>query len=70
MDRGPAGATFRGYSVRTERWRYTEWDDGNRGRELYDERRDPAEAVNLADDPAHRQVVVDMQRVLRSARGR
>ena len=68
--RGPAGSTFKGYSVRTERWRYTEWDDGNRGRELYDERRDPGEAVNLADDPAHRQVVLDMQRALRNVRGR
>lgn len=40
-----------GRSVRTERYRYTEWEGGNRGRELYDHASDPAEQVNLADDP-------------------
>ena len=30
----PPNATFMGYSVRTEQWRYTEWDDGARGVEL------------------------------------
>ena len=27
---------YLGRSVRTERWRYTEWDGGKRGAELYD----------------------------------
>ena len=27
---------FMGYSVRTEKWRYTEWEGGKRGAELYD----------------------------------
>ena len=52
--RGPANATFMGYSVRTEQWRYTEWDEGKRGVELYNEVKDPDELRNLADDPAHR----------------
>ena len=26
-----------GYSIRTERWRYTEWLEGKAGRELYDQ---------------------------------
>ena len=42
-----------GYSIRTEKWRYTEWDDGKRGTELYDESDDPAEMRNLAADPKH-----------------
>src|SRR5690606_16632646 len=40
-----------GRSVRTERWRYTEWDYGREGIQLYDHRKDPHEYVNLADDP-------------------
>ncbi|NWG13992.1 MAG: sulfatase-like hydrolase/transferase [Acidobacteria bacterium] len=44
---------FVGKSVRTERWRYTEWDEGRRGVELYDHRRDPGELHNLADDPRY-----------------
>jgi hypothetical protein len=42
-----------GRSVRTERWRYTEWDDGKKGVQLYDEINDPKEYVNLAEDPRH-----------------
>ena len=35
-------------SVRTERWCYTEWDEGRRGVELYDLQADPREPKNLA----------------------
>ena len=39
-----------GYSLRTARYRYTEWGrDGAGGAELYDRDRDPEELVNLAD---------------------
>lgn len=41
-----------GYSLRTPRWRYTEWDEGKQGRELYDHDGDPRELTNLADQPA------------------
>lgn len=41
---------FQGRSVRTERWRYTEWDDGRRGVELYDYTTDPGETRNLAGE--------------------
>lgn len=41
-----------GRSVRTKRWRYTEWGiDGEAGVELYDHSRDPGEYYNLADQP-------------------
>ncbi|HLJ15999.1 MAG TPA: sulfatase [Bryobacteraceae bacterium] len=36
-----------GKSIRTPRWRYTEWDDGSRGAELYDHEHDPYELKNL-----------------------
>ncbi len=42
-----------GRTVRTERWRYTEWKDGAEGTELYDQKKDPYEYRNLANDPAY-----------------
>jgi uncharacterized sulfatase len=37
-------------TIRTARWRYTEWDEGRRGAELYDHDRDPRELSNLAGE--------------------
>ncbi|MCA9063775.1 MAG: sulfatase [Planctomycetaceae bacterium] len=51
------GSPVMGRSVRTERWRYTEWDGGEAGRELYDHQNDPSEFDNLADQPEHRQLI-------------
>jgi iduronate 2-sulfatase len=59
-----------GYSVRTETWRYTEWDNGNRGVELYNEVDDPNEMQNLAVDPKHRKTVAEMQHLLRRVIGK
>ncbi len=56
----PAGA-FMGRSVRTERWRYTEWDQGRAGVELYDHDADPEEMKNIAADPQQAAVVADMK---------
>lgn len=42
-----------GYSIRTERWRYTEWLRGNAGKELYDHANDPDEIHNLALIPEY-----------------
>ncbi len=40
-----------GRTVRTDRWRYTEWEGGASGVELYDHQRDQGEYHNLANDP-------------------
>lgn len=66
-DQTPAGPPVMGRSVRTERWRYSEWDDGRLGRELYDHDHDPHEYRNLADDPAKAQVVSEMKGLLKKA---
>ena len=68
--RGNAANGFMGYSVRTEAWRYTEWDEGKRGSELYDEKADPSELRNLAADPNRAKVVAELQRLLRNVRGK
>jgi len=58
---------FFGYSLRTPRWRYTEWDEGRRGRELYDHEADARELTNLADDSAHAETVDQLSQQLRDA---
>jgi iduronate 2-sulfatase len=54
-----------GRSVRTERWRYTEWNYGKEGAELYDHDRDPNEWHNLAEIPKHQKMRAEMQKLLR-----
>lgn len=58
---------FFGYTLRTARWRYTEWDEGKRGRELYDHDTDPGELTNLAEKPAHAATVAELSPQLRAA---
>lgn len=55
---------FMGYSVRNERYRYTEWDSGKKGVQLYDYDTDPNELKNLADDPKHADIVKQMKALL------
>ena len=50
-----------GFSVRTDRWRYTEWDEGKDGAVLHDMDKDPAETTNLAADPAHAATVTNLK---------
>ncbi len=57
-------AEYTGYSLRTERYRYTEWDGGRHGVQLYDLDADPKEAKNLASDPKHADTVAELKRRL------
>ena len=56
--------TYPGYSVRTARWRYNEWDRGEQGRELYDYENDPFEYNNLADDPEYAEIQQEMKALM------
>lgn len=56
--------TIMGRSVRIERWRYTEWDNGNAGVELYDHSKDEGEFTNLANDPAYKQEIDKLSALL------
>ena len=67
VSRGGGAKQFFGYSLRTPRWRYTEWDEGAKGRELYDHDADPREITNMANDPAHAKTVDDLSHQLRAA---
>lgn len=54
-----------GRSIRTERWRYTEWDEnGKAGSELYDEQNDPGEITNLYNNTAYEKVQTDLAKQL------
>lgn len=51
-----------GWSIRTERYRYTEWPDGSR--ELYDHQTDPGERANLAGSPAQSRTLAELRQRL------
>jgi len=53
-----------GHSVRTERWRYTQWVRGTHGDELYDHEKDPQELHNLAALPEYAATVAQMKALL------
>lgn len=52
-----------GRSVRTDRWRYTQWGDGVAA-ELYDQAADPGNYHNLVSDPAHAAVIASHRQLL------
>ena len=56
-----------GYSIRTNRYRYTEWGvEGSLGAELYDHETDPEELINLIDDPNLQDLQMEMRIQLQS----
>ena len=65
---GGGGRRVMGYSVRTERWRYTEWNGGKAGAELYDHETDPHEYQNLAKDPKYARRVAELKALLPKAK--
>jgi iduronate 2-sulfatase len=67
VSRGGQNERFFGYSLRTSRYRYTEWDGGTRGRELYDHEVDPGERTNLAESVPHQSIAQELQGKLRDA---
>lgn len=67
-----------GYSIRTDRYRYTEWHDNNyrsyddynkskiAGRELYDYEKDPLETKNLIKDTNYAAIAKELKSKLKS----
>lgn len=53
-----------GRSVRTDRWRYTERDEGRAGIELYDHTSDALEYHSLAAQPEHTALIAEMRAIL------
>ena len=62
-----------GYSMRSEKWRYTEWVVRKTGqiaeRELYDHSEGPVASVNLAAQPEHAKTVRDLSAMLAKGQG-
>jgi choline-sulfatase len=55
-----------GYSIRTPRFRYTEWgEEAAEGTELYDHQSDPQEMANLAGRAEHAETVKHLSNLLR-----
>ncbi len=61
---GDKGKRIFGYTLRTPRWRYTEWDAGKEGKELYDHEADPKELTNLAEKPDSAATVAELSKKL------
>jgi len=51
-----------GQTVRTDRWRYIQWSDGNA--ELYDELNDPEETNDVHNDPNNAALIQDLKKRL------
>ena len=52
----PSKPPVDGYSIRTERYRYTQWEGGESGEELYDYQTDPREVKNRAAEAGMKSV--------------
>ena len=59
------GPNAEGYSIRTDRWRYTLWNDGRDGEQLYDMQSDATETTNLAGDVAQAEITAGLKQLVR-----
>lgn len=58
------GKPFMGRSVKTDRWRYSDWNEGELGVELYDHSKDADEFINLAKDSHYEDIVQKLKSML------
>lgn len=58
-----------GVAVRTEKYRYAEWNGGKDGAMLFDETADPTESTNLVDDPKFTAVKDELSKLVRQLPG-
>lgn len=66
--------TVKGYSIRTPRWRLTQWENSSgrtieNGLELYDHESDPGEFTNLARDPKYAGTITELVALRNKALG-
>lgn len=61
---------FLGRTVRTDRWRYSQWVEGDSGEVLFDEQADPHELKNLAVDPRYAAQLAELRALLTKLPGR
>ncbi|MFY0653440.1 MAG: sulfatase [Cyclobacteriaceae bacterium] len=54
-----------GRSIKTDDWRYIEWDEGKMSYELYNEKSDPIEYQNLANNKKYAKVMENMRELMR-----
>ena len=57
-------ADKQGYSIRSKKWRYTEWNKGQSGKELYNHETDLEETINLASNPEYTQIIAQLSKEL------
>lgn len=60
------GEPVMGRTIRTSRWRYTQWNGGEQGQELYDHQNDPNEFNNLAQLPEYHALMAGLRKDLAS----
>lgn len=57
-----------GRTVINNQWRYTEWDGGKKGRELYIHKNDPKEYTNQVNDPKTRKFTINGKAVIANSK--
>jgi uncharacterized sulfatase len=61
------GEEVKGQSIRTDRWRYTEWNEGALGVELYDFKDGPAKGIDRTKDPEYAETRAELAALLRKS---